>query len=145
LNQTSGSMLLILANCFYNSFSFNIFLHPLYLFSMPNPKDCDHVLSPLYYFRILKALTFTFRPWPVLNFVLYGIRINNPPVPKTDTQETENFNKATCKHKMTDSGSSLYLWHSHNCPSPGIYPGHKFTMSLDWQKGLEDGLGHAVW
>jgi hypothetical protein len=55
------------------------------------------------------------------------VGINNPPVPKTDTQETENLDKAifswsrgcthvltpakqTHKHKMADSGSSLYPW-----------------------------------
>jgi hypothetical protein len=51
-----------------------------------------------------------------------NVGINNPPVPKTDTQETENLDKAISpdqestsmcslllsKHKMADSGSSLH-------------------------------------
>jgi hypothetical protein len=54
------------------------------------------------------------------------VGIDNPPVLKTDTQEPENLDKAifswsrvckrvltpakqTCKHKMTDSGSSLAI------------------------------------
>jgi hypothetical protein len=45
----------------------------------------------------------------------------------------------TCRHKMADSGSSLYPWHSRTCPSPGICPGQKFTVFPDWLKAL--GMG----
>jgi hypothetical protein len=31
------------------------------------------------------------------------------------------------------------------CPSPGICPGQRFTIFLDWLKGLGDGLGHTIW
>jgi hypothetical protein len=53
--------------------------------------------------------------------------------------------KETCKHKMADCDSSLYPWRSCTCPSPGICPGQRFAVSLDWLKGLGDGLGHTVW
>jgi hypothetical protein len=43
---------------------------------------------------------------------------------------------ATRKHKMAGSGSSLYPWLRCTCPSPGICPGKRFTVSLDWLKGL---------
>jgi hypothetical protein len=82
-------------------------------------------------------------------------------VPKTDTQETETLDKAifswsigckcvltpakqSCRHKMADSGSSLYPWCSRTCLSPGICPGQRFTVFPHWLKGLGDGLGHAV-
>jgi hypothetical protein len=51
----------------------------------------------------------------------------------------------TCEHKMADSGSSFYPWCSCICPSPGICPGQRFTVFLDWLKGLGDGLGHGIW
>jgi hypothetical protein len=100
------------------------------------------------------------------------VGIKDPPVLKTDTQETENLGEAisfffliflgnfswsrgykhvltpakqTHKHKMADSGSSLYPWHNHTCHSPGICPGQRFTVFPSWLKGLGDGLGHAVW
>jgi hypothetical protein len=50
----------------------------------------------------------------------------------------------THKHKMADSGSSLYPWPSYTCCSPGICPGQRFTISLNWLKGLGDGLEHTV-
>jgi hypothetical protein len=53
--------------------------------------------------------------------------------------------KQTCKDKMAHSGSYLYAWPSCTCPSPGIYPGQRFTISPNWLKGLGDGLEHAVW
>jgi hypothetical protein len=34
---------------------------------------------------------------------------------------------------------------NEDCPLSGICPGQRFTISLDWLKGLGDGLGHAVW
>jgi hypothetical protein len=51
----------------------------------------------------------------------------------------------TREHKMADSGSFLYPWRSCTCPLPRICPGQRFTVSLDWLKGLGDGLRHAVW
>jgi hypothetical protein len=49
--------------------------------------------------------------------------------------------KQTRKHKMTNSDSSLYPWHSCTCPSPEICPGQRFTVFPDWLKGLGDGFG----
>jgi hypothetical protein len=37
---------------------------------------------------------------------------------------------------MANSGSSSYPWHSCTCRSPGICPGQRFTLSLDWLKGF---------
>jgi hypothetical protein len=31
------------------------------------------------------------------------------------------------------------------CPLPGICPGQRFTIFLDWLKALGGGLGHAIW
>jgi hypothetical protein len=31
------------------------------------------------------------------------------------------------------------------CPSPWICPVQRFTIFLDWLKGLGDGLGHVIW
>jgi hypothetical protein len=91
-----------------------------------------------------------------------GVGIDNTVVLKTATQETENLDKAivswskgckhvltpaeqTHKHKMVDSGSSLYPWCSCTCPSPGICPGQRFTVFPNWLKGLGDGFGCIVW
>jgi hypothetical protein len=30
-------------------------------------------------------------------------------------------------------------------PAPHLCPGQRFTISLDWLKGLGSGLGHTVW
>jgi hypothetical protein len=46
--------------------------------------------------------------------------------------------------RQADSGSSLYPWHSCSCPSPWICPGQRFTIFLNWLKGLGDGLGHVI-
>jgi hypothetical protein len=90
------------------------------------------------------------------------VKINYPPVPKTDTQVTENLEKAiffwwreckhgltpakqTSKHTMADNGSSLHPWCSCTCISPRICPGQRFTIFPDWLKGLGEGLRHAVW
>jgi hypothetical protein len=99
--------------------------------------------------------------WEGLGWMLAHVGINNHPVPKTSTQETKswqgNFSwsrgckhvltpaKQTRKHKMAASSSSLYPWHSCTCPSPGNFPGQRFTISLNWLKGLGNGLGYAVW
>jgi hypothetical protein len=100
--------------------------------------------------------------WNVLSWMKPQIVVsNNPPVPKTDTRETENLDKAIfswsrgCKHvltpakeihkhKMADS-DSLHPWRRCICPSPGICPGQRFTVFPDKLTGLGDGLGHAEW
>jgi hypothetical protein len=48
--------------------------------------------------------------------------------------------KQTYEHKI-----ALYLWCTCTCPSPGICLGQKFTIPLDWLKGLGDGLGYVIW
>jgi hypothetical protein len=94
-------------------------------------------------------------------FLLHYVGINNPPVLKTDTQETENLDKAISLDQEGASTCSLPLskpvstkWLTVAPPyipdavvpaSPGICPGQRFTVFPDWLKGLGDGLGHAVW
>jgi hypothetical protein len=74
-------------------------------------------------------------------------------VPKTDTQETENLGQAISLDQEGASMRSLPLskhastrWLTVAPPYiPGICPGQRFTVFPDQLKGLEDGLGHAVW
>jgi hypothetical protein len=51
----------------------------------------------------------------------------------------------TLEHKMVNSGFSVYPWHSCTCPLSGICPGQRFTIFLDWLKGLGDRWGHIIW
>jgi hypothetical protein len=76
-------------------------------------------------------------------------------VPKTDIQETENLDKAIsldqegasmCSLSLSEHASTKWLTLAPlYIPSPGICPGQRFTVFPDWLKGLENGLGHAVW
>jgi hypothetical protein len=87
------------------------------------------------------------------------VGINNTPVPKTDTQETENLDKAISLNQEGASMCSLLLSkHASTkwlmvappyipdavCPSPGICPGQRFTIFPDRLKALGDELGHTV-
>jgi hypothetical protein len=93
-----------------------------------------------------------------------NVGIKDPPVLKTDTQETENLDKAIslaqegaimCSLQLSKHTSTKWLTvappyiplirYNRTCPSPGICPGQRFTIFPDWLKGLGDGLGHTVW
>jgi hypothetical protein len=91
---------------------------------------------------------------------LTSIRIDNPPVWKIDTQETENLDKALSLDQEGGSMCSLPL--SNTQAQNGwqwlllisltqLYrplPGFKVQGSQsfpNWLKGLGDGLGHTVW
>jgi hypothetical protein len=39
----------------------------------------------------------------------------------------------------------LISWRGCACFLPGICPGQRFTIFLNWLKGLGDGLGHVIW
>jgi hypothetical protein len=78
-------------------------------------------------------------------------------VPKTDIQETENFDKAISLDQEGTSMCSLQLskhtstkWLTvapPSIPDTVVSATHlgRYTISLDWLKGLGDGLGNIVW
>jgi hypothetical protein len=81
-------------------------------------------------------------------------------VPKTDTRETENLDKAVSFDQKDASTNSLQLsrhvstkWLTVASPYipdvvvPAPHLGlsrSKVTICLDWLRGLGDGLGHAM-
>jgi hypothetical protein len=93
--------------------------------------------------------------------LFHCVGIDNPLVPKTDTQETENLDKAISFDQEGASLCSLLLskhastkWLTVGPPyfpdavvlaSRGICPGQRFTIFPYWLKDLGDGLGHTVW
>jgi hypothetical protein len=92
---------------------------------------------------------------------IHSVAIKDPLVPKTDTQETENLDKAISLHQEGASMCSLQLskhastkWPTMAPPYipdavvPAPYlicPGQRFTIFPDWPKGLGDGLGYTLW
>jgi hypothetical protein len=82
-------------------------------------------------------------------------------VPKTDTQQGENIDKAIsldqegasmCSLPLSKHASTEWLTVASPCipdavilAPPGICPGQRFTVFPNWLKGLGDGLGHTVW
>jgi hypothetical protein len=99
---------------------------------------------------------FLLHPWKTnFHFPLVGIK--DPPVAKTDTQETENLDKAISFDKKGASIYSLQLSRHMSTkwllmslmqlylPSPGICPSQRFTVCLNCLKVLGDRVGHVIW
>jgi hypothetical protein len=88
-----------------------------------------------------------------------SVGINNPLVPKTDTQETENLDKAISLYQEGASMCSLQLSKHANTkrwlllislmqsclPLTWDLSRSKVHTLPRWLKGLGDGLGHIVW
>jgi hypothetical protein len=90
-----------------------------------------------------------------------SVGIDNLPVPKTDTWETENLEKAISLDQEGASMCSLPLSNiqAQNCwqwlllislmqsylPLTWDLSSQRFTVFPNWLKGLGGGLGHAVW